>query len=268
MGGNATERRTPPHFLVVPVAHDARGCALSKSIDAGGETGQLAGGGVPVQNAFSYRPVQLGLGQPKGGNGRFLVAARDRRLDFFDKGAHPAHPGAVDEGPLLGLPNALFRRFVPSHRSVVVVAGRAYIRPAPVSSIRLAERGDGPPDAGGRNSLCGLRAGSISLISAPAGKALRLAARGVARHRFARHRRALCSRWATRRPVLIAAEGAASSFAWRRPVTPAPGGGGSCCSLSGPYKINAGGEMTDAERDRGGAPRIWREMRSPHSGVR
>jgi len=62
-----------------------------------------------MEHAFSYRTMQLRLGQPESRPGGFLVAARDRRLDLFDKGAHAANTGAIDGRALGGLPDTLFR---------------------------------------------------------------------------------------------------------------------------------------------------------------
>jgi len=86
-------------------------------VDAGGEAGKFARNRVLVQHALGDRPMQLRLGELKRRLSRLLIAGLDRGLDLFDEGAHPAHPGAIDRRSLLGLANALFRRFVGGHAS-------------------------------------------------------------------------------------------------------------------------------------------------------
>src|SRR5271169_2398399 len=94
-----------------------RAGAGSKRVDAGGEAGEFARNRVLVQHALGDRPMQLRLGNLKSRLSRLLIAGLDRGLDLFDEGAHPAHPGPIDRRALLGLANALFRRFVGGHAS-------------------------------------------------------------------------------------------------------------------------------------------------------
>jgi hypothetical protein len=86
-----------------------RGDLWSERVDPRGQPRQLARDRVLVEHALGYRPMQLGLRQPEGRLCRRLVARCDRRLDPFHKGAHPAHPRAIDGRTLGRLPDALFR---------------------------------------------------------------------------------------------------------------------------------------------------------------
>ena len=81
----------------------------SERVDPRRQPRQLARDRVLVEHALGYRPMQLGLRQLEGRLCRRLVAGRDRRLDFFDKSAYAARPGAIDGRTLRRLPDALFR---------------------------------------------------------------------------------------------------------------------------------------------------------------
>src|SRR5487761_1214543 len=72
----------------------------SKRVDADSETRKLARNRVLVENAFGDRPMQFGLSHMKSRLGRLPIAGGDGGLDFFDEGAHPADPGAIDRGAL------------------------------------------------------------------------------------------------------------------------------------------------------------------------
>ena len=87
----------------------------SKSVYARGQTRQFPRNCVFVEHSLSDRPVQLRLGQLKGGLGRLLVAGFDCYFDLFDKSSNSASPSAIDRRALGGLANALFRRFVSGH---------------------------------------------------------------------------------------------------------------------------------------------------------
>lgn len=194
-----------------------------------------------MQNAFGNGPVQFGLSRPEGGNGRFLVAARDRRLDFFDRGANPTDPGAVYAGPLYRLPNAFFCRFVLCHRNFFVIAGRAYIRPSPRPSIRLDRRGDPPPG----------RPPSLAVIEPHRGTSLPLAADAPGAE----------SRKRSNSPAV-------TRYSWRQAASPSAPTAKPCWSSSRDYRIKAGKEMEDADRGSGLGPPEYKGLRSLHSGGR
>ena len=88
--------------------HDRRDL-WSERVDPRRQPRQLARDRVLVEHALGYRPMHFGLRQPERRLCRRLVTSCDRRLDLFHKGAHPAHPGAIDSRTLGRLPDALFR---------------------------------------------------------------------------------------------------------------------------------------------------------------
>ena len=81
----------------------------SERVDSRRQPRQLPRDRVLVEHALGYRPMHFGLRQPERRLGRRLVTSSDRRLDPFHKGAHPAHPSAIDSRTLGRLPDALFR---------------------------------------------------------------------------------------------------------------------------------------------------------------
>jgi hypothetical protein len=81
----------------------------SKRIDARSEPGEFAGNRVFVKYALGDCPVQFRLRDLKGRGSRLPVAARNRRLDLFDKSTHSTGPRPIDRRPLGRLANAFFR---------------------------------------------------------------------------------------------------------------------------------------------------------------
>src|SRR5579872_778784 len=82
----------------------------SERVDARGKTREFARGGVPMQHAFGDAAMEFGLrGLERGARG-FLVAGRDRGLDFLHRRADARQAHVVDDGALHGLARALFRR--------------------------------------------------------------------------------------------------------------------------------------------------------------
>src|SRR5579871_5042547 len=96
--------------------------------------------------------MQFGLRQLKGRLRPRLVAARNRGFDLLDEGAHPTHPGAVDSGPLLGLTDPLFRRFVIGHALHNQIRGPAFICARRGGQSRTRGPSAATPDTGANKS--------------------------------------------------------------------------------------------------------------------
>src|SRR5665648_592132 len=79
------------------------------------EAGDLAGGGLAVEQALLRRPHHQRLGFLQRGLGGVLIAGGDRLLDLAHGTAHAAPPGLVLDGTADGLANGFLRRLSIGH---------------------------------------------------------------------------------------------------------------------------------------------------------